>query len=59
MKEKQKKNEEEEKKKKKKQKKYVISRFQWLRRVKASVCCRCLAGSAGSNPADGMDICLL
>ena len=28
-------------------------------RSKASVCCRSLAVIAGSNPAGGMDVCLL
>ena len=35
------------------------SRSQWPRSVKEWVCGRSLAGNLGSNPADGMDICLL
>ena len=41
----------------------VLHRCCWLNPVfapsKASVCDRSLAGVAGSNPAGGMDVCLL
>jgi len=34
-------------------------RFRWRRGLKAWVCGGSLAGVAGSNPACGMDVCLL
>ena len=37
----------------------VMGRFTVAARSKAWVCGRWLAGIAGSNPAGGMDVCLL
>jgi len=37
----------------------VIMQIPVVARSKACVCCRSLAGIVGSNPARGMDVCLL